>query len=65
MIESATTIPQFHLTVDADASALLKSHRDRQRSGRRTSMTALLVKALAGLLERNPPFQCLLEGGSY
>ena len=56
MIESATTIPQFHLTVDADARALLKAHRQRRQTARGISMTALLVKALAELLKRNPRF---------
>ena len=51
MIESATTIPQFHLTVDADAGALLKAHRHRQ-----VSIAACLVKVLAELLGRNPRF---------
>lgn len=56
MIESATTIPQFHLTVDADASALLKAYRQRRQTAKGISMTALLVKALADLLKRNPRF---------
>lgn len=56
MIESATTIPQFHLTVDADASALLKAHRQRRQTGQGISVTAFLVKALAGLLKRYPRF---------
>ena len=55
MTESAT-IPQFHLTVDVDASALQKAQRDRRQSGRPVSITALLVKVLAELLERNPRF---------
>ena len=56
MIESATTIPQFHLTVDADAGALLKAYRQRRQTGQGISMTALLVKVLAELLKRYPRF---------
>lgn len=55
MTESAT-IPQFHLTVDVDAGALLKAQRDRRQAGRRVSITAFLVKVLAELLERNRRF---------
>ena len=55
MTESAA-IPQFHLTVDVDASALLKAQRDRRQAGRRVSITAFLVKNLAELLERTPRF---------
>ena len=55
MTESAT-IPQFHLTVDVDASALLKAQRDRRQAGRRVSITAFLVRVLAELLERNRRF---------
>ena len=56
MIESATTIPQFHLTVDADAGPLLKAHRERRQAGREVSISAFLVKVLAELLEHNPRF---------
>ena len=56
MIESATTIPQFHLTVDADAGALLRTYRQRRQTGQGISMTALLVKVLAELLKRYPRF---------
>ncbi len=56
MIESATTIPQFHLTVDADAGALLKAHRQRRQTGQGILMTAFLVKVLAELLKRYPRF---------
>ncbi len=62
MIESATTIPQFHLTLDVDASALLKTHRDRRQSGRPVSITALLAKVLAELLEHNPRFNASWRG---
>ncbi|MCY3775890.1 MAG: dihydrolipoamide acetyltransferase family protein [Candidatus Aminicenantes bacterium] len=55
MMESAT-IPQFHLTVDADASGLLKAQREWRQAGRRVSITAFLVKKLAELLERNRRF---------
>lgn len=55
MTESAA-IPQFHLTVDVDASALLKAHRDRRQAGRRVSISAFLVKVLADVLKRNPRF---------
>lgn len=56
MIESATTIPQFHLTVDVDAGALQQARRDRRQVGRPVSITALLVKVLGELLECNPRF---------
>ena len=61
MTESAA-IPQFHLTVDVDASALLQAQRDQRQSGRPVSITALLVKALAELLERNPRFNASWKG---
>ena len=61
MTESAT-IPQFHLTVDVDAGALLKAQRERRQSGRPVSITALLVKVLAELLERNPRFNASWKG---
>ena len=56
MIESATMIPQFHLTVDADASALLKAQRERRQAGRQVSISAYLIKVASGLLKRNPLF---------
>ena len=55
MMESAA-IPQFHLTVDVDASALRKAQQDRRQSGRPVSITAMLVKVLAELLESNRRF---------
>ncbi len=61
MIESAT-IPQFHLTVDVDAGVLLKAQRERRQAGRRVSITAFLVKALAESLERNRRFNASWKG---
>lgn len=61
MTESAT-IPQFHLTVDVDASALLKAQNNRRQAGRRVSITAFLVKNLAELLERSPRFNASWKG---
>ena len=55
MMQSAA-IPQFHLTVDVDASALLKAQSDRRQAGRRVSITAFLVRVLAELLESNRRF---------
>jgi pyruvate dehydrogenase E2 component (dihydrolipoamide acetyltransferase) len=59
MVVSATTVPQFSISLRADAEKLLwikdmLEGRIEQATGRRLSLTALLAKILAAVLKNHP-----------
>lgn len=54
MLESAREIPQFSVTLHADAAALLAAKARLQAEGHRCSLTVLLVQLTARTLLRHP-----------
>jgi pyruvate dehydrogenase E2 component (dihydrolipoamide acetyltransferase) len=57
MTESATTIPVFTVSVDADVSQILASRRDARESGAQApSVNDFVVKAVAAALREFPRF---------
>ena len=54
MLQSAQSVPQFALTIDADMRSLLRFRQEAKAAGDRFSLTALLIHATAQALREHP-----------
>ncbi|MDE2949556.1 MAG: dihydrolipoamide acetyltransferase family protein [Chloroflexota bacterium] len=61
MLESAQNLPQFALTIDADARNLLKFREQAKSAGDNFSLTALLIRATAITLRDHPLLNASFE----
>ncbi len=61
MLESAQNLPQFALTIDADARNLLKFREGAKSAGDNFSLTALLIRATAITLRDHPLLNASFE----
>ena len=63
MLESAQTVPQFSLTLDADAGALLAAYAESKAAGDALSLTAILIQIAAKALVAHPLLNARFEDG--
>jgi pyruvate dehydrogenase E2 component (dihydrolipoamide acetyltransferase) len=62
MVESARQVPQFSVSMDADASRLLEAKQELASQGIQASLTALLVQLTARALSRHPLLNARFDG---